>query len=60
MCRELDRVEGMTVDTLNRRLSVEWRMGTLDRTIKRVAEWPTDDNGALVFHKKQIAEINVY
>ena len=52
MCRERDCREGMAVEPLNKRLSVEWWMSTPDRTIQRVAGWPTDDNGAWGFHKK--------
>ena len=61
MCREPDCGEGMEVEMLNKRSSVKWWMATPDRTIQRVAEWPTDDNGEWGFHKKkQIPEINVY
>ena len=52
MFRARDRGEGMAVETLNKRSSVEWWMATPDHTIKRVAEWPTDDNGAWGFHNK--------
>ena len=53
MFRECDCREGMAVETLNKRSSVKWWITTLDRTIQRVAEWPTDDNGAWDFHKEQ-------
>ena len=52
MCREGDHEEGMEVEMLNRQSSVEWWMATPDRMFKKVAEWPTDDNGAWGFHKK--------
>ena len=60
MCRERDCGEGMAVETLNNQSSVEWWMATPDRTIQRMAEWSTDDNGAWGYHKKEIVEINVY
>ena len=60
MRRERDCGEGMAVETLNKRPSVEWWMAIPDRTIQRVAEWPTDNNGEWGFHKKQKTEINVY
>ena len=60
MCRERHCRKEMAVEKLNKQSSVEWWMATPDRTIQRVAEWPTDDKGEWGFHKKQIAEINVY
>ena len=60
MGRKCDHGEGMAVKTLSRQSSVEWWMATPDRTIKRVEEWPTNDNVVWGFHTKQIAEINVY
>ena len=53
MCRERDCREEMAVATLNTRSSVEWWMAIPDRTIQRVAEWPTDDNGGWDFQKEQ-------
>ena len=60
MCRECDCRDVMAAKTINKRSSVEWWMATPDRTIQRVAEWPTDDNGEWDFHKEQETEINVY
>ena len=53
MYREHDCREGMAAEMLHKRSSVEWWMATPDRTIQRMTEWPTNDDGAWVFTKNR-------